>query len=389
MSVWKEYGEEMKFEVQPVNSEDPILNIKRKLKGLGIEIQEILQPQIGPIVTGFPIRLSSSTPISKLLRASEDIALACKVEAVDIRRVKGEIIIYVPNKEKKIVDFMEALYWYIGNDEVQKMNLPLLLGQDVEGNNSIIELTKQPHILISGSTGSGKSIFEASLIASLAMLKSTSNLKMFLVDTKMLDLPLFSSLPHVEDVARTVSDFYSLITILNAEVETRNRNLANNRVRNIKEFNLANPHKSLPYIILIIDELADLIDKDKEQRLVNGKEHAEMKVMDSIRRLLQICRASGVHVIACTQRTSGDIVSALAKTNFPCRISLRLPSEKDSKYILDEAGAENLLGNGDMLLKESDSDSLKRYHAPFVRLEDIKAIISDMEMIKQSLNMEI
>lgn len=386
----------MNFSVTPVNKElalsnpdDVVLNIKRKLKGLGIGFVDIKQPIEGPMVTGYPIILDSSTPLNKLLNKSEDLALACGVESVHIQRIGREVIIFVPNKEKKVVQFNDALYWFLQDEKVREMSIPLLLGTDTNGDNVAIELTKQPHILISGSTGSGKSIFEANLIASLAMLKSTNELEMYLVDTKMLDLPLFAKVPHVQEVCRNVEDYYSMITMLNGEVEKRNKKMANAGVRNIKEYNSQHPDKKMPFILLLIDELADLIDKDKYVREMNGKLHTEQKVLDSLRRLLQICRAAGVHVIACTQRTSADIVSGIVKTNFPARIALKLPTKKDSEYILDEGGAENLLGNGDMLVKETDSDLPKRYHSPFVRLEDVRACLEGMEMIKQTLQLEM
>lgn len=378
----------MKFQTVPVETTDIKTNLARKLTGLGIGYKEIKGPIRGPIVSTYPITLSSSTPISKILNKSEDLALACDVESLDIRRVGKEIHVFVPNKEREVVDFMTAVYWFIAQEEAKDSGIPILLGMDSIGNKSWLDLTKQPHALISGSTGSGKSIFMSSILASLAMMKSEKELQMILVDTKMLDLNLFSKLPHVKNMILDVEEFYYMITELQAEVQNRLRTLSELGVRNIQEYNQKNPDMKMSYVLLVIDELADLLDKDKDLRLSMGKNHVEPKAMDSIRKLLRVSRAAGVHVIAGTQRTSGDIVAAEAKTNFPCRIALKLPSGKDSEYILDEKGAENLLGNGDMLVKENESDSPKRFHAPFVKLEDIKLVLEQLDMVKRSLFLE-
>lgn len=362
--------------------------IKHKLLGLGFTNFLMKEPIVGPVVTGYPIQPSLATSVKNLINKQEDLALACGVENVTIVRSGLDVIIYVPNKDKQIVAFQDALFWYLKDETAKSMTLPLLLGTDTKGARAVIDLAKQPHILIAGSTGSGKSVFEANLITSLAMMKSPNDLHMYLVDTKRLDLPLFAKLPHVKDIARAAEDFYSIINILIGAVEHRNRRMEMEGVRNIAEYN-ALGKDYLPHILLIIDELSDLIEKDNviraEENKIARNEHANPKVIDSIKRLIQICRASGVHVIACTQRTSVDVVSGIVKANFPARISLKLPAAIDSKVILDCSGAEALLGNGDMLVKDANREEIVRYHAPFVRLEDIAMIISQMDMIKQSL----
>lgn len=376
----------MKLNAIPKETNDIKVNLSRKLHGLGIGVKEIKDPIIGPMVSAYPLVLDHATPISKVMSKSEDLALACDVDSVTIQRVGRELHVFIPNKEKQVVSFLDAMYWFIAQEEAKECGIPLLLGVDSTGQKSWMDLTKQPHVLIAGSTGSGKSIFLANLLASLAMMKHQDMLHMYLVDTKMLDLPLFSNLPHVRGVVKEIEDWYYLITGLQAEVQSRIRTLADSGMRNIQEYNLKNPNTKMAYILLVVDELADLIDKDKSYAIDKGaKHHVEPKVMDSLRKLLRISRAAGCHVIAGTQRTSGDIVSAEAKTNFPARISLKLPSAKDSEYILGEKGAENLLGSGDMLVKEVDVDNPKRYHAPFVLLKDIELVISQMDMIKRSL----
>jgi DNA segregation ATPase FtsK/SpoIIIE, S-DNA-T family len=365
--------------------ENRILN---KLRGLKILNPKITQTENGPIVTGYALEFNQSTPIANVLKLNEDLALACGVESVDIQRIGNKVWIFVPNEERKVIDFKDALFWYLKDEKVRKAQLPLLLGTDFKGNKQFLELSTQPHLLIAGSTGSGKSIFEANIVASLAMLKDEHDLILYLVDTKRLDLTLFEDLPQVAMIAKDIEDWYLLINSLVGEVSNRNYMFEKCKVRNIQEYNQKqelDSKEKMPYIVLVIDELADLIEHDKDFRKSATKEHLEPKVIDALRRLIQICRASGVHVIACTQRTSVDVITGIVKTNFPTRISLKLPSSTDSRTILDSKGAENLLGKGDMLLKSQDSDNLKRLHSPFVNLEDVKMILEQKEMILNSL----
>lgn len=360
--------------------------IENKLRGLGVNNFKVLDPEVGPVVTSYPILLHYSTSIKSILNKSEDIALACGVENVDIRRENDRVVIYVPNEERKIVDFKDALFWMIKDEEVQKMKIPILLGQDHHGNKAAIDLATQPHILIAGSTGSGKSVFESAIIASLAMLKDPSELKMYIVDPKRVDLTLFHNLPHVARVVKEIDDWYLMINALYEDVQNRNKFLEKFGARNIDEYN-QKAKKKMAYKVLIIDELADLIEKDKYKREENKTMEIEndLKAIDAIKRLIQVSRAAGIHIIACTQRTSVDVVSGTVKANFPTRISLKLPSQIDSRTILDEKGAENLLGKGDMLIRHADTDILERYHAPFVSMEDIKFILDQKEMIQEQL----
>jgi S-DNA-T family DNA segregation ATPase FtsK/SpoIIIE len=380
----------MKLSIIPKETNDIKINLARKLHGLGIGVREIKDGIVGPMVTAYPILLDSSTPLSKLMHRAEDLALAVDVDSVDLRRVGREVHVYIPNKNKTIVNFQEAAWWMANNEEAKACGIPILLGMDYTGNKSFLDLTKQPHILIAGSTGSGKSVFEVGLATALSLAKSTKELKMILVDTKLVELTLLKSLPHVQNVITNPIDYYEMITELQAEVSKRMKLFAHCGIRNIAEYNTsAEEQYKLPFILLMIDELADLIDKDKEVRSEIGKQHAEPKVMDSLRKLLRVSRAAGVHVIAGTQRVSGDIIAPEAKTNFPARISLKLPSSRDSEFILDEKGAENLLGNGDMLVKENGVDIIKRFHAPFIELADIKYVIDNLTLAKSTLQLEV
>lgn len=350
-----------------------------KLTALGINKVKVGEAIAGPIITGYPISFHSSTPINKILSKEEDIALALNVESIDIRRVKGNLVIFVPNEDRKIVDFKNALYWFLKDEEVDKMSIPILIGMDFQGNKAAIDLQKQPHILIAGSTGSGKSIFESSIISALVMKKKPEELDLYIVDPKRVDLTLFENLPHVKRMVRTASEWSDLINYLYEEVQNRNKFLERANCRNILEFNakVGNYTKGrMKFKVLIIDELADLIIKGKLE---------EINVIAGLCALIQVCRAAGVHVIACTQRTTVDVVSGTTKVNFPTRIALRLPTKTDSRTILDENGAEMLLGKGDMLIKSESSDELHRYHAPFVKMSDIELILAEQDKIKEVL----
>ncbi len=349
--------------------------IRRRFHNLGFSDVKMLPEIPGPIVTGYPLRVSI-TPVSKIIGKAEDIAFALKVESVDIRRVAGEIVVFVPNKDRKIVDFKENLFWYLQDSRVSKMTLPIPLGIDFHGNKTAIDLTEQPHILIAGSTGSGKSIFESSIIASLSMFLSEEELQLVLVDTKKTDLVHFENLPQVKKVVREIEEWEPTIHWLIQEVDIRTSLFERAGVRKISEYNERVSSK-MPYIVVIIDEFADLN--------VRGKQ-AGLKVDLSVGRLTQISRAAGIHVILCTQRSSVKIIYGDLKANFPTRIALKLPSQIDSRTILDEAGAETLLGKGDMLIRSEGFDELRRFHAPFVRLEDIDAVLNHRDMILATIN---
>ena len=365
---------------------DTIASLVAKMRGLGITAHP-QTPIAGPIVTAYPFKLPDSVPLSKLYAREEDLALAAGVESLDIRRIGDQVIIFVPNKERKVVQFIDVLTWYLKDEIVKKQELPLMLGVDYRGSYATLDLAEMPHILIAGSTGSGKSVFESSIIAALSTIKTEEELELYLVDTKQLDLTLFNGLGHVKKVVRRVEEWYRVINKLFQITEHRLTELSGAKVRNIREYNSLGLTK-MPYIVIVIDELADLIMHDKalrDERKQNELDHDEPKVIESIKRLIQICRAAGVHIIACTQRTSVDVVSGTVKANFPARISLRLPTSTDSRTILGQIGAENLLGKGDMLVQRPDCDNLERYHGPFVRLDDIAQVIMHQDMIKKML----
>jgi S-DNA-T family DNA segregation ATPase FtsK/SpoIIIE len=369
----------MELQFKPLNPQGKTIaeKIQFKLEGLGINRVRVKEPLIGPIITGYPLSIPNSVSINKIINKEEDIALALNVESIDIRRVKGELVIFVPNEDRKIVDFKDALFWYLKDENVNQMAIPILIGMDFQGEKYAFDLQEQPHMLIAGSTGSGKSIFESAIISALVMKMPVESLDLYLVDPKRVDLTLFETLPHVKRMVREAEEWEELINYLYTEVQNRNRILESRGCRNISEYNEKFGNKGkMKFKVLIIDELADLIIKGKIK---------EVNVIAGLCALLQVCRAAGIHVIACTQRSTVDIISGTTKVNFPTRIALRLPTKTDSRTILDENGAEMLLGKGDMLIKSADSDELRRFHAPFVQINDIELILSQQEQIKEAL----
>lgn len=358
-----------------------IIALGKKLVGLGVEAK-FARLETGPVVNGYFFTLSDATSINKVIKRSEDFALALDTDKVIVQRIKGEIVIFIPNADRKIVDFKEILHWYLHDPKVSAMELPIPLGVDYRGNKSAFDLIEMPHILITGSTGSGKSVFESAILCSLAYYKSSNDLHLYLVDTKRVDLPLFSMLPHVQQVADSLDKFHSMMSTVMQETRRRLGILQGASCRNIQDY-----HKMgypLPYIIVMLDEFGDLMELDSAA-IKAGQFEDTPNVKSWIKQAVQIGRAAGVHIIACTQRASVKVVDGDIKANLPCRIALRLPTQVDSRTILGTSGAENLLGKGDMLVQRPEKDVVERYHGPYVSMNDIAQLITDYERMRTIL----
>lgn len=369
-------------------------SILAKLKGLGVGFLQPLGVTAGPVITGYRFTVPNHISVSKVINKADDLKLAIGQESIEIKQVGNELVIYVPNKDRKTVDFKEMLWWLLKSPEVAAAAIPLVLGINPSGDKVVIDLATLPHLLIAGATGSGKSVLESALLASLAMSKTPEELQVYLVDTKRVDLTLFDKLPHVVEVVKDIVEWYPMINGIKDIIEHRLKQLEFAGTRNIKEYNLISPSK-LPYIVVLIDEMADLFGRDekyRDQRKRAYKEaianeddsvdkFTEPKPLDILGSCIAIARATGVHFIACTQRTSVDVISGTVKNNFPARISLRVPTSTDSRTILGQGGAENLLGRGDMLVMIPGEDNVRRYHGPFVRLEDVTQVLYQREDI--------
>jgi S-DNA-T family DNA segregation ATPase FtsK/SpoIIIE len=275
---------------------------------------------------------------------------------------------------------------YTGRSDINvlapNVNIPILLGVNHLGGKEAFDLTEQPHILMAGSTGSGKSTYQAAVICSLAVLCEPDELNLYLIDTKKLDLPLFKDLPHVMQVADNIADARQIFIHLMDLTRKRYDMLQKERVRNVAEYRKQTQTK-LPYRVLIIDELADLLALDKDYCDIVEDSKPLKKILTE---LTAIARAAGTHIIAATQRPSVKIIDGDTKNNFPTRIGLKVPTRFDSQTILGEAGAETLLGKGDMFVKRIDSSILERFHGPFVKLDDIEQIVNNLDAVKHSLS---
>jgi S-DNA-T family DNA segregation ATPase FtsK/SpoIIIE len=365
-----------------------ILALVQKLNGLDIKAS-ICGVETGPIVTAYLFVLDHSQPIAKIMKKSEDFALSLGVDNVIIQRIKDKIVVFIPNADRQEVDYKDVLHWYLNDPFVQKMRLPIPLGVDFHGKKSAIDIAECPHILITGSTGSGKSVFETAIISSLVYRYDSSELYLYLVDTKQVDLTLFKSLPHVKTCADNVDAFHNMMFIVMGEVRKRLGVLQGASCQNISQYHAmyGGDVTIMPYIVVILDEFADLVDLDSAFRKADKEKYEQTPTVKGwIKSATQICRAAGVHIIACTQRASVKIIDGDIKTNLPCRISLRVPSRVDSQVILGTGGAENLLGKGDMLIKYPESDAIQRFHGPFVKMKDIQELVTNYEQMKGIIN---
>lgn len=366
-----------------VVNQELIKRLAIKLGALGITAK-FLRTEDGPVVTTYYFQLGLDIPLAKIINKSEDLALATGVESLLVFRKGGEVALEIPNENRRIVGFDTCLYELFKQKPAPV--LPVMLGVDSHGNSFNLDLVEQPHILVAGSTGGGKSILLSTIIGAMAVTKSAKEVKMMLVDTKKLDLPLFQDLPHVVENIENAEDFHRMMDRLMTIVRKRTEQMKG-IARNITEFNsLASDTQKLPYYVIIIDELADLLDDDDMRRKMDENyKNAYHPISKRIKSLVQICRAAGIHIIAATQRSSVKIINGDIKANFPTRIALRLPTQADSRTILSGGGAESLLGKGDMLIESPAFPNFKRAHGAFVSNNDIGRILNEADRIREQL----
>ena len=349
-----------------INEEEIDKKIKiliEKLKHFKIE-GDVVQYYVGPIVTTFEFKPLPNIKISKILSLQDDLAMALKAQSIRIQAPipgKDVVGIEIPNNEMQMIYLREILE----SEIFQKAKSPLTiaLGKDIVGKPFITDLAKLPHLLIAGTTGSGKSVGINSMILSLLYRNSPDELKFLMIDPKKLEFSIYEDIPHL--LTPVITEAKKAIIALNAmvkEMERRYDLMAKMRVKNIEGYNNKADEK-FPYIVIIIDELADLM-------MTSGKD-----VEYSIARLAQMARASGIHLIVATQRPSVDVVTGLIKANLPSRISFKVGQKIDSKVVLDQFGAESLLGKGDMLFTPPGITGLLRLHAPFTSEEEIEKIV--------------
>jgi S-DNA-T family DNA segregation ATPase FtsK/SpoIIIE len=336
----------------------------------------------GPVIRIFYFKPLGEPKFSNILNKEEEFAGSLAVESVRVERALGEVAISVPRADRQTIQFDACLHKMMTSELTRGMALPLLLGQSTVGEHLYADLAQQPHLLVSGATNSGKSVFTAQLICSLSLFRAPEELEFILVDTKNLDLVLFKGLEHVKYVLNNISDLRAALTVLLDNVRLRNAQMSG-LARNIGEWNRLEDDKKFTYKILIIDELADVLDQDNAFLAQIERKMRPPSIHSLLKTIAQISRAAGVHLILATQRPSVKVISGDIKANFPARVSFKLPSSIDSRVILDETGAENLLGMGDYLYKIAGSDTVKRAHSAFVSINDIANILAQNENIRR------
>jgi S-DNA-T family DNA segregation ATPase FtsK/SpoIIIE len=362
----------------PIDKQSLLMNsriLEKKLMDYGVE-GRVVQVRPGPVITVYEFEPAPGVKVSKIVNLADDLALA--LSAISIRIVapipgKSVVGIEIPNTLRETV-YLRGLLDAKAT-KASESKLTLALGKDISGDPFIVDLSKMPHLLVAGSTGSGKSVSINSMICSILLRATPEEVKFLMIDPKMLELSAYEDIPHL--LLPVVA-----LTWLVEEMERRYSLLAYKGTRNIEQYNrkleeeMAEPPsdtgeetgeaplpEKLPYIVVVIDELADLM-------IISSRE-----VEESITRLAQMARAVGIHLILATQRPSVDVLTGIIKANFPARISFQVSSKVDSRTILDTIGAEHLLGMGDMLFLPPGSSKLKRIHGALVSPAEIKRIV--------------
>ncbi len=336
-------------------------------KLLDFDIQgRITQVHPGPVVTMFEFEPAPGVKVSRIVGLSDDLALSMKAASVRIQSPlpgKAAVGIEVPNNTRETVYFRQIIE--SAEYQSQRSRLKVPMGKDIFGAAVVSSIEKMPHLLVAGATGSGKSVAINSIILALLFNARPNEVKLVLVDPKMLELSLYNDIPHLlTPVVTQPKRAAETLRALVAEMERRYRTLAEKGSKNIDSYNKAvSEAERLPYIVVIIDELADLMMT------------VQREVEDSIMRLAQMARAAGIHLIVATQRPSVDVITGLIKANLPTRVSFQVSSKTDSRTILDANGAENLLGMGDMLFQPPGTAHLIRVHGCFVSEAEIKRVV--------------
>ncbi|WP_410470381.1 DNA translocase FtsK 4TM domain-containing protein [Campylobacter concisus] len=354
--------------VNETEIDQQISNLLDKLRKFKID-GDVVRTYTGPIVTTFEFRPAPHIKVSKILTLQDDLAMALKAQTIRIQAPipgKDVVGIEVPNQNLETIYLKEIL-----ESEVFKnasSPLTMALGKDIVGAPFVTDLKKLPHLLIAGTTGSGKSVGINAMLLSLLYRNSPQTLRLMMIDPKMLEFSIYNDIPHL--LTPVITEAKKAITALAnmvAEMERRYKIMSQTRTKNIESYNEKMKEEGgeqFPYIVVIIDELADLM-------MTSGKD-----VELYIGRLAQMARASGIHLIVATQRPSVDVVTGLIKANLPSRISYRVGQRIDSKVILDQMGAESLLGRGDMLFTPPGSPGVIRLHAPFASEKEIETVVN-------------
>ncbi|MDX1980287.1 MAG: DNA translocase FtsK [Bryobacteraceae bacterium] len=359
--------------------------IKAKFEEFNV-LGSVVQINPGPVVTTFEFKPEAGIKYSKIITLNDDLCLGLQAESIFIERIPGKptVGIEVPNSRREVISLRQILESVEFNDSPSKMTI--CLGKDINGRIRVASLETMPHLLIAGSTGSGKSVMLNSLIMSILYKSTPDEVRMILVDPKRVEMGIYEGIPHL--LTPVITDAKQATNALRnavVEMERRLKLLAGQGVRNIDQFNKkvrqlqdqprslfeeeegleAEELRPLPYILIVIDELADLMMLERAN------------VEASVTRLAQMARAVGMHLVLATQRPSVDVITGLIKANFPSRISFRVATRVDSRTVLDVMGAEHLLGRGDMLYLPPGSSRLTRVHGALVTENEINRVVDD------------
>ncbi len=392
-----EDAEEFPFEKLAERAQSAAVTLEKTFDefGLNVKVSEI---DTGPVVTQFELELEAGLRVSKVVNLQDDLAIALRVPAVRVVSPipgKNTVGVEVPNDRRIMVRMKELIE--ACQEQTERMKLPLFLGKDVCGHPMAVDLAKMPHLLIAGRTGTGKSVCLNTLILSLLMSRSPNDVKMLMIDPKMVELSPYMRIPHL--MHPVITDMKKAEAVLSWAVdkmEERYDLLAKCGVRHLDSFNKLGKERALermgidpdsdeaddvpdrmPYIVIVADEMADMI-------MTSGKD-----VEGHIIRLAQKSRAVGIHLVLATQKPTVDVITGLIKSNLPARISFQVASKSDSRVVLDESGAERLLGNGDMLYLAPGTSNVSRAQGTFVSDDEMSAIIDFFSDIDPQYSAEI
>ena len=371
-NVLEDHGDSSNFVITEETKEDARILLET-LKEFKIDAQ-IISIKKGPVITMFEILPASGVNVSKIANLAGNIALNLAAQSVRIVAPipgKRAVGVEIPNQKRNIVGFRELISEK--NPDVDKAAVPFILGRNIEGDPQVVDVAKTPHLLIAGTTGSGKSVCVNSLISTILYKKRPDEVKMILVDPKVVELKIYNDVPHLlTPVITEPKKALQALQYCIDEMERRYSLLDQLKVRNIEGFNkaiktsdfLADP---LPYILVVIDEFADLM-------LTSSKQ-----LEPAVSRLTAKARAVGIHLVLATQRPSVDVITGVIKSNIPSRIAFMVSSYTDSRVILDEPGAEMLLGKGDMLFKPSWSPNLTRIQSAFLSDDEVERLVAEVK----------
>ena len=378
-----EHAEEFPFELLAKKARVAAVTLEKTFQEFGLNVR-VVEIDTGPVITQFELELEAGLRLSKVTSLADDLAIALRVPAVRVVAPipgKNTVGVEVPNEKRVMVRLRELIE--ASPDEAEKRSIPLFLGKDVSGRPLVVDMAKMPHLLIAGRTGTGKSVCLNTLILSILMTRTPEEVKMLMIDPKMVELSPYKRIPHLmHPVITDMKKAEAVLAWAVDKMEERYDLLARCGVRHLDSFNKLDHKKRLermgidpeseeaigvpekmPYIVIVADEMADMM-------MTSGKD-----VEAHIIRLAQKSRAVGIHLVLATQKPTVDVITGLIKSNLPARISFQVASKTDSRVVLDEGGADRLLGNGDMLFLAPGTSHLSRAQGTFVGDDEVNGII--------------